>query len=105
MRVTRTNGKFYARVGDFFGPLRSTANQALEALDKELDHYHPLNHTYLRTKDSTLLHVFQIPSHGWTINIIPSTGYKGEGRAGGDTFGKARLRAIELAKEYGGLVD
>ena len=95
---------FVARVGDFFGEEKATANQALKSLDEQLEGFHPLNHSYIRCGDGTVLHLFQIPSHGWNYNIIPPTGYAGAGVGAQATFAEAKRRAIDHAiREFGGL--
>lgn len=100
------NPGYYARVGDFFGPLARTSQEAIQALDAQLEAYHPLNHTYIRCQDGTVLHLFQVPSHGWNYNIIPPTGYVGDGVRVQGTFKEARMRAREHAEQdFGGVVE
>lgn len=106
VKVHKVKEGFYARVGDFFGPIQPSAATALEALDKELESYHPLNHTYIRSKDGTMFHVFQMPSHGWNYHVISADGRT---EPGGGVFGTWR-QAVDTAKlaadsQYGGLVD
>jgi len=104
IKVPESKG-FYARVGDFFGRLASNPKEAIESLNNELEHYHPLNHTYVRCQDGTVLHLFQIPSHNWNINIIPPTGYRGAGVGVQGTYRQTLDRAIQLAADkFGGLV-
>lgn len=106
MTVTKISGdKFQARVGDFFGPIRSTKPDAIAGLYEQLENYHPLTHEYVRCGDGTVLHLFQIPSHGWNIRIIPPTGYIGTGKGIQEsTLGKAQLKAQMLADEkFGGV--
>jgi hypothetical protein len=106
MKIPDNNGKvrgFVARVGDFFGEERKTANLALKSLDDQLETFHPLNHAYIRCGDGTVLHLFQIPSHGWNYNIIPPSGYAGAGVGVHATYTDARRKAIEHAnREFGG---
>ncbi len=105
MRVHKIPEGYYARVGDFFGKVAENPSKALEALDKELEAYHPLDHTYVRCVDGTVLHVGQTPSHGFNIYVIPPTGYKGEGVGVQGTRQVALTRALELAvTRFGGLV-
>lgn len=106
MRVhTVENRGFYARVGDFFGPLRPTANQALEALEQALEAYHPLSHHYVRCVDGTVIHVYQMPAHGWNAYIIPSAGPIREGKGlQAPTAAEAIRQAEQLATErFGGV--
>lgn len=107
MRVIKVpeNKGFYARVGDFFGKLRLSPKEAIDSLNDELERYHPLNHTYVRCQDGTVLHLFQIPSHNWNINIIPPSGYRGAGVGVQGTYKQTVERAAKLAEEkFGGLV-
>lgn len=106
MRVHKDHDKtgkpvFYARVGDFFGPIKSSSGDALKALSDQLDQYHPLNHTYVIAKNGTVLHVLQTPSHGWNVRIIPPTGYKGKGIGVGGTLQQAITKAREWAERHG----
>ena len=104
-QINSKERKYYARVGDFFGPLRSNANEALAALDKELEYYHPLNHTYVRCGDGTVLHLLQVPSHGWSYRIIGPAGYEGKGVGVNGTHAECLARAQDHAKrEFGGVV-
>lgn len=94
MHVSKVPGKgFSARVGDFFGPVREDSQKAIKALDEALETFHPLNHVYVRCGDGTVLHLFQIPSHGWNIAIIPPAGYQGKGIGTQATYGEAEARA------------
>jgi len=103
LRVHKVPGKgFYARVGDFFGPLKEDQPRAIKALDEELESYHPLNHVYLNCVDGTVLHLFQMPSHGWNVYIIPPTGYKGQGIGTHSTYQQAKQKAGEWAQEFAG---
>lgn len=105
MKVRKVDTGFYARVGDFFGPVKVNAQQAIAALDAELESYHPLNHSYIRCGDGTVLHLFQVPSHGWNYYVIPPTGYKGQGVGVYGTFKEARVKAmLQAVKEFGGVV-
>ena len=105
MRVHKVDGGFYARVGDFFGPQAKSSHAALERLNQELENYHPLNHHYIRCGDGTVLHLFQIPSHGWNYAIIPPTGYGGKGRGVKGTFAQAKAVAeLQAKEEFGGIV-
>lgn len=95
----------YARVGDFFGPIRPTQQAALNSLMEQLEAYHPLEHKYIRCGDGTVLHLCQTPSHGWNVYIIPPTGYTGQGVGLQETFTNAVKKAEVLAKEkFGGVV-
>lgn len=110
MRVQKTQTEggmtYTARVGDFFGPVRHSAHEALEALDFELERFHPLDHTYIRCGDGTVLHIFQIPSHRWNYRIIPPTGYKGEGRGPQETYAKTvELARRDAQERFGGVVE
>jgi hypothetical protein len=106
MNVTKIgNDKYQARVGDFFGPVALNKQDAIKRLDKALETYHPLDHHYIRCGDGTVLHLFQMPSHGWNYRIIPPTGYAGAGIGSLTTFGEAKQRAIQHAEqEFGGVV-
>lgn len=106
MRAIKDGKLFYARLGDFFGPLSPSPREAIQRLETELIHYKPLNHTYLTCKDGTTLHLHQTPSHGWNYNIIPPKGYKGRGVGVRGTWVEALRKAIEHARqEFGGLVE
>lgn len=106
MKVRKDKTGFYARTGDFFGPTRPTAQAAISALDQELEAYHPLNHIYVRGVDGTVLHIFQIVSHDWTINLIPPNGYVGKGIGAHGTFGQAKETAIAYARaNCGGVIE
>jgi hypothetical protein len=102
MRVRKVEGGYYARVGDFFGAAKATTNEAIAALDKELEAYHPLNHTYVRCEDGTVLHVFQIPTAGWSYHIIPPSGDAGQARGGYGTHREAQEGALAYARTTGG---
>jgi hypothetical protein len=106
MNVTKIGSdKFQARVGDFFGPVADSKQNAVMGLDKQLETYHPLDHHYIRCADGTVLHLFQMPSHGWNYRIIPPTGYTGQGVGTMSTYGEARERAIDHAnREFGGVI-
>jgi hypothetical protein len=105
MNVSKVGDKFQARVGDFFGPVKPTRQMAQLGLEQQLETFHPLDHHYIRCGDGTVLHIFEMPSHGWSYRIIPPTGYIGQGVGVMSTFGVAKLRALEHAKkEFGGVV-
>jgi hypothetical protein len=106
IKVHKVQEGYYARVGDFFGPVKPNANQALEALNSELESYHPLNHTYVRATDGTFFHVFQMPSHKWNYNVIRPDG---KVETGGGVQGTWR-EAVDQAKQdavdnFGGVFD
>jgi hypothetical protein len=105
VRVYKVPNKgHYARVGDFHGPVEPTPQKAVESLYAELEAYHPLDHTYVRSGDGSVLHVHQTPSHGWNIYIIHPEGYNGDGIGVQGTRAEAVARAQEWAEEHGGLV-
>lgn len=99
------NGKqgYYARVGDFFGTLSNTPQEAIQSLDAQLEAFHPLNQTYIRCQDGTVLHIFQVPSNGWTINVVgPESGVGKSFGAQVETLGAAKLKAQQWADENAG---
>ena len=105
MKIHKVPNKgVYARIGDFFGPLRKTEKQATEALDRQLENYKPLNHKYLRANDGSVFHVFQMPNHDFTINIIRPKGLvlHVRGRA---TLAETITRATVIADKHFGGVD
>lgn len=106
MTVTKIDGGgFQARLGDFFGPIQPSAEEARKGLEKELTLYRPLDHHYIRCGDGTVLHICQVPTHGWNYYIVPPTGFIGEGRKGGPTYQDALTRALTHAGEqFGGVI-
>lgn len=108
MKVHKVPGKgVYARIGDFFGPLRKTEKQATEALDRALENYKPLSHTYVMTAAGVLLHLYQLPSHDFTIAIVQPDGNKVvEYAKGTNTLAGSITKATELAdKRFGGVAN
>lgn len=103
MRVSKVGkDQYVARVGDFFGVVSPTPQAAIVALDAALENYHPLTHVYLRTKDCTLIHIWQVPSHNWNYKVIrPDGTEQGVGVYG--TLAEAKARAVEHAAQFGGL--
>lgn len=104
MNIHKVIGKgFYARIGDFFGPLRPDAKQAEQALTKELELFHPLDHTYIRCGDGTFIHIYQMVSHGWNYKTIHPNGEVGGLGAQTQTKQEIILRALAQAEEqFGG---
>lgn len=106
MRIHKVPGKgVYARVGDFHGPMAESPQKAIDSLNRVLESYHPLDHTYVRANDGTVFHVHETPSNGWNVFIIGPLGFEGKGFKGGDTRGLALERAKEEAiLSHGGVI-
>jgi hypothetical protein len=105
MRVRKVDQGYYARVGDFFGTVQPSSQEAISALDQELEQFRPLNQHYVVATDGTVLHIFQIPSHGWNVNIITPHGWEGKGMGVHGTYRDAQERALRYAREQcGGVI-